>query len=147
MTLVTVVQEWREKHVCTKRELLQLIGKLAHATKVVVAGHTFLRRMIDTAMTVRHLDHHIHLRAEFHSDLAWWSSFLLLWNAHSLMLVHSKKANPQVIFSSDASGSWGCGAAWSSRWIQCKWNSSWSNKSIALKELLPIILACAAWGP
>ena len=26
---------------CTKRELLHLIGKLAHVTKVVVPGHTF----------------------------------------------------------------------------------------------------------
>ena len=89
--LVMLLQQWRAKHVCTKRELLQLIGKLAHATKVVVAGRTFLRRMIDTAMTVRHLDHHVHLRADFHSDLAWWSCFLTLWNARSLMSVHSKR--------------------------------------------------------
>ena len=56
--------------------MLSLIGKLVHATKVVVAGRTFLHRMIDTAMSVKHLDHHIKLRAEFQSDLAWWECFL-----------------------------------------------------------------------
>ena len=97
-------------------------------------------------MTAKHLNHHIHLRADFHSDLAWWSSFLPLWNARSLMSVHSKGNNPQIIFSTGASGSWGCGAVWNSKWIQCKWDSFWPDKSIALKELL-IVLACAIWGP
>ena len=144
---MSLVQVWQEKRVCTKQELLQLIGKLAHATKVVVAGRNFLRRMIDTVMTAKHLNHHVHLRAEFHSDLAWWSSFLPLWNARSLMSVHSKGNNPQIIFSTDASGSWGCGAVWNSKWIQCKWDSFWPDKSIALKEFLPIVLACVIWGP
>lgn len=37
-----LIQDWKIKSVCTKRDLLHLIGKLAHATKVVTAGHTFL---------------------------------------------------------------------------------------------------------
>lgn len=63
------------------------------------------------------------------------------------MCIHSKWCDPQVLFSSDASGTWGCGAIWATRWIQCEWQSAWENKSIALKELLPIVLACAIWGP
>ena len=51
---------------CTKRELLGLIGKLAHAMKVVTSGRTFLRRMIDTSMSVKKLHHHIKLTSEFH---------------------------------------------------------------------------------
>lgn len=54
---------------CTKRELLQLFGKLAHETKVVVPGCTFLQRIIDTSTTVKHLDYHIKLLSEFASDL------------------------------------------------------------------------------
>ena len=74
--LKCLIAAWKGRSICTKSELLQLIGKLAHATKVVVAGRTFLRRMIDTAMIVKHLDHHIKLRSEFASDLAWWECFL-----------------------------------------------------------------------
>ena len=54
--------------------------------------------------------------------------------------------NPDIIFSSDASGSWGCGAVWQDLWIQCPWNNVWSEKGIATKELLPIVLAIAIWG-
>ena len=32
-------------------------------------------------------------------------------------------------------------------WLQCQWNGIWREKSIALKELLPIVLATATWGP
>ena len=88
--LKRLVTAWRGRSSCTKRELLQLIGKLAHATKVVVPGRTFLRRMIDTSMTVKHLDHHIKLRSEFASDLAWWDCFLPIWNAKSMMAVHGR---------------------------------------------------------
>ena len=140
------IMEWKRKQSCTKRELLCLIGKLSHATKVVAAGRTFLRRMIDTSMSVQRLNHHINLNSEFHSDLAWWECFLPVWNSRSFMSIHKKRTEPDVIFSSDASGSWGCGAIWATRWIQCEWQSTWVGKSIALKELLPIVLACAIWG-
>jgi hypothetical protein len=144
--LKELIREWKGKQSCTKRELLCLIGKLSHATKVVTAGRTFLRRMIDTAMSVQRLNHHIRLNPEFHSDLAWWDCFLPVWNSRSFMSMHKRQDEPEVIFSSDASGSWGCGAIWASRWIQCEWQATWVGKSIALKELLPIVLACAIWG-
>ena len=41
------LKDWRGRKVCTKRELLSLIGVLSHACKVVRAGRTFLRRLID----------------------------------------------------------------------------------------------------
>ena len=145
--LKCLIAVWKGRSSCTKRELLQLIGKLAHATKVVVAGRTFLRRMIDTAMTVKHLDHHIKLRSEFASDLAWWECFLPNCNLRSMMSVHGREWNPHIVFSTDVSGSWGCGAIWQTRWIQCPWLDVWESKSIALKELLPIVIACAVWGP
>lgn len=66
-----LVVEWKGKGACTKRDLLSLIGKLAHATKVVTAGRAFLHRMIDTSMSVKKLHHHIKLTSDFHSDLAW----------------------------------------------------------------------------
>ena len=46
--LRSVIVEWRERKFCSKRQLLSLIGQLQHACRVVRAGRTFLRRMIDT---------------------------------------------------------------------------------------------------
>ena len=49
---------------------------------------------------------------------------------------------------SDASGSWGCGAYLAGRgsWFQLPWPLDWSESSITVKELLPIVVAAAIWG-
>ena len=48
--------------------------------------------------------------------------------------------------TSDASGSWGCGAWWEQEWFQLQWDQRSQHLSIVEKELLPIVLAGAAWG-
>ena len=52
-----------------------------------------------------------------------------------------------VIITSDASGSWGCGAYLSTwAWFQLEWPKSWASTHITVKELLPLVLAIAMWG-
>ena len=51
-----------------------------------------------------------------------------------------------VDLESDASGSWGCGAAWGDHWLRWKWNSTAQQWDISPKELLPILAACVVWG-
>ena len=46
----------------------------------------------------------------------------------------------------DASGSWGCGAWAMPHWLQSPWPSHHCLSSIALKELIPVVLAAATWG-
>ena len=48
--LRVTIAEWRGRKFCKKRELLSLIGQLQHACRVVRAGRTFLRRMIDLSL-------------------------------------------------------------------------------------------------
>ena len=65
------------------------------------------------------------------------------------MEVHRSEFKEDETFFTDASGSWGCGAVWGNKWIQCPWNSSWTAESIVVKELLPIVTprrACAKQG-
>ena len=52
--LQTLLQQWGDKKVCTRKELESLVGLLNHACKGVRAGRSFLRRMID----LLHLRHH-----------------------------------------------------------------------------------------
>ena len=47
--LKELIQKWERYHACKKRQLLSLIGKLAHAARVVKPGRIFLRHMIDAA--------------------------------------------------------------------------------------------------
>ena len=44
---------------------------------------------------------------------------------------------------SDATGSFGCGAMWARAWFQLQWPK---DQSIAVKELLSIVMACILWG-
>ena len=74
-----ILQEWRDRKVCTRQELESLIGSLNHACKVVKPQRSFLSRMLDllnrssTSIAPRPY-HHIRLNREFRSDLQWWKS-------------------------------------------------------------------------
>lgn len=69
-----------------RKEILSLIGKLAHAAKIIIVpGRIFLKCMIEMAMKVKKLDHWVHLSSNFRSDLAWWHCFIESWNGLSMM--------------------------------------------------------------
>ncbi len=50
------LEEWKDRKAARKREVLSLIGKLSHVCKVIKPGRIFLRRMIETAHSVKRLD-------------------------------------------------------------------------------------------
>ena len=144
--LVDMISSWQARRSCTKKELLSLIGHLQHATRIVKPGRPFLRRMMDLSMSARELHHHIRLRSGFHSDLQWWVLFLRRWDGIRMMTSLGRNT-PEATVTSDASGTWGCGAfSDSGQWFQCEWQGSWSDVHITAKELLPVVLACALWG-
>ncbi len=144
--LLAMIREWGTKSSCTKRELLSIIGCLQHACCVIKPGRQFLRRMIDLAKGVRALHHRVWLNAGFRSDLRWWGCFLPLWNGHCPMSSVVTQV-PRAVLTSDASGSWGCGAFTSTgQWFQLRFPECWSDVHITVKELLPIVLAAAVWG-
>ena len=128
---------------CKKRELLSLIGHLSHAAKVVKPGRAFLRSLIDASSSVRDLSHWVHLNKGARADIAWWHTFLRSWNGTSMM----QPSGPPLAMVSDASGSWGCGAAQEDLWFHLQWPESWATVSIAPKELVPIVVAVVLWGP
>ena len=63
------LQEWGNIKPTRKRDLLSLIGHLQHAAKVVIQGRSFLRRLIDLATIVNHLDGYIRLNVAARSDI------------------------------------------------------------------------------
>ena len=144
--LVAMIERWRSRKACTKRDLLSLIGQLQHACRVVKPGRSFLRRMIDLSTTAKELHHFIRLNKGFRSDLEWWAMFLEGWNGVSLLSTVAR-GPPDIVVTSDASGTWGCGAFSSSGdWFQCPWPVEWEAVHITEKELLPIVVAATLWG-
>ena len=62
----------------------------------------------------------------------------MLWDIH--------KHSPDTSVFSDASGSWGCGALWQLNWFNLPWSARLQDCSIAVKELIPVVIAAAIYG-
>ena len=136
-----LVLEWRDRKVATKKAL---IGTLSHAATVVIPGRTFLRRMNETMAIPKRLYHHVRLNQEFQADVQWWASILPCWNGRIIQ----PRRQPTHSLWSDASGSWGCGAlSHTFHWFQVQWPQSWQQCHITAKEMVPVVVAVAVWGP
>ncbi len=142
--LLVTLDEWLPRHACTRKQLESLIGTLHHACKVIRPGRSFLRRAIALLSIASKPHHHIRLNAEFRADMLWWKTFASYWNGTSALIITGP---PDITITSDASGSWGCGAWYGSKWFQVEWVGNLQGKHISLLELIPIILATIVWGP
>ena len=144
--LQALIKSWQGKKACLKRDLLSLISQLQHACRVVKPDCIFLWGMILLSTVAKEPHHHIRLNKNFQSDLEWWAVFLPGWNGIGMMsnLCHLPHS---VLITLDASGGWGCGAFNSAnQWFQAQWPKCWSSVHITVKELAPIVVACALWG-
>ena len=75
----------------------------------------------------------------------WWYIFVERWNGISLLWdLGMVDAHEQVY--SDASGSWGCGAYQDPYWFQLEWSPRLLQLPIAVKQLIPVVLAAATFG-
>ena len=136
---------WRGRKAGRKRDLLSLIGSLSHACKVVRAGRSFLRRLIDLASTAKCLDHYVRMNLEARADVEWWVRYAESWNGISMMHI-GQEVPPEVTVTSDASGTWGCGAYSGEHWFMLKWSGSLADYHITIKELIPVVIAAVLWG-
>ena len=86
----------------------------------------------------------VRINCSCRADIMWWSMFIQDWNG--IALFPDLPAGPTII--SDASGSWGCGAFCTSshKWFQLQCPPHWASTSIAVKELIPIVISAAVWG-
>ena len=78
-------------------------------------------------------------------DLKRWQLFFQGWNGVSLLWNH-RKGCPDIEVWSDASGSWGCGVFSQNCWLEHQWLLKSDSLSIAVKEMIPIVLEAALWG-
>ena len=129
----------------TKRDLQNLVGMLQFATKVVRPGRPFLRHLYAMQQIGKLPSHYIRLNAPARADILWWYFFMDRWNGIS-MLWSLKRQSADLSVFSDASGVWGCGAYITSKWFSLKWCSRLQPLPIAIKELIPVVLAAAIWG-
>lgn len=139
------------KQSCTKRELLQLLGHLNFASRVIVPGRSFVSYLLRLASSVRELHHHIHLTAECREDIRMWKLFLDQWNGISFFYdIERTPANSMHLYT-DASSTLGFGGFFKGHWFCDSWPEKLPSEpdkdiSMALRELYPIVVAAILWG-
>ena len=146
--LKAILRKWSHLKSCRKKELQSLMELLHDASVIIRPGRTFLRRLIELIKGShnRSASSFLRLNIAARSDIQWWSTFIESWNGLSMMLP-LRQQNPEVILTSDASGSWGCGAyCCNGQWLQYQWSHLTAGYDITAKELLPIVFGAAIWG-
>ena len=142
--LQLMLDQWKIRKKCTKRELLSLVGSLSFACKVVKPGRMFLRRLIDLSTTVSCLNHHLSLNSEARADIIWWCNFLPFWNGVEFIQPPPVTSHTLRLFS-DAS-QLGFGAVYHSHWFSVPWPSSFHCHHINYLELFAVVAAVFTWG-
>ena len=141
--LQELCREWDLKSRCRRRDLESFLGHLSHAATVVRQGRTFLRELFSLLAQARRAHFFIRLNTRAHAEILWWRIFLEGWNGSSFF----PTATPSTTVTSDASGSFGCGAfSLPHGWFQVEWPQSWQSTHITVKEFAPVVVAAAVWG-
>lgn len=72
------------KSKCTKLKLLQLLGHLSFASRVILPGRSFVSYLIHLSTTVKRLQQFVTLDCHCQEDLIMWHKFLTNWNGVSM---------------------------------------------------------------
>jgi hypothetical protein len=148
--------DWKAKTHASKIELQSIIGILSFASKAVVSGRTFLRRMIDAMKeipdSVSH-DREYPLKPQFFQDLQWWHKFVDAWNGTSLMLDNEWTPSSALHIYTDACQSGYSGVSdqgwYAHTWTEEQESMAARNErdSMPWKELFAIAVAAHTFGP
>ena len=130
----------------TLKKLQSVLGLLNFATKVVIPGRAFLRRLINLTCGVSKPYHHIKLTQEAKADVSMWIQFLAHYNGKSLLLENNWTSSPHLQLFTDSAKSKGFGLVFDRQWCFGSWDQDESKHNITLLELYPIVLAVLLWG-
>ena len=110
---------------------------------MVKQGQTFLRSLIDASSTVKVTGAPRPPVGTCQRGSGVVAYFVRALNGISLL--PAAELSQTIYF--DASGGWGFGAKWNHQWFQVPWPKDWAFMHISPKELVPIVIAVALWGP
>lgn len=144
----SLLDQWLNRKVASKRQVLKIIGKLAFAARVVRSGRAFISRLIHLAKKVKHLHHKVRISTSARADLQWWHSCLSSHNGVAMYEEDWSAANITHCYS-DASD-YGFGSYYGTSWIAMKYSGHLERLkefSINWREMHAACKALVTWGP
>ena len=143
-----LLAQWLDKRVCSKRQLLKIIGKLAFAARVVRSGRAFLGRLIGLSKKIKALHHRVRVSEAARKDLIWWSECIATHNGVSMVRPDFLSGETHHLFT-DASNH-GYGGYFDGNWFATSYTGESAplvHMSINWRELHAALKALATWGP
>ncbi len=144
--MILVASTLAANPICSKRELLSVLGHLNFAMRIIPQGRPFISHLLTLASSTHALEDQIALTDSCCNDLSLWISFFKRWNGLSFFYkkLISSPVDIQLFF--DAAPSIGYGGFYQGRWFASTWPCQLSNlpqsaASSALFELYPIVIA------
>ena len=152
--ITSFLQEFLSKKTCTKREVLQLLGHLNFASRVIIPGRAFVSHLISVSTKVRALHHYVKITNACREDIQMWLLFLSQWNGVSMFYNMESVSSDDLCLYTDASGTIGFGGYFKGEWFPEPWpvvlstlvSNNDKDVSIAFCELYPIVVASILWG-
>ena len=128
-----------------KHALLSLLGKLVYLSKNIKPGRIFMCHPFNLTMSVKHLHYKVKLSRDAREDVVWWLNSASTWNRKSVFYDEDWSDSVKMEIYTDASDL-GIGAVFKDEWFSVELSSAEKSMSIAWRELLAIVVACATWG-
>ena len=135
--------------VCTRVELLSLLGMLNFAMRIIPQGRSFISRLLALLPSAPDSDSRVVLDAAALADLRMWDEFLQCWNGIAMFVPGESCSSPQV--GTDAAATVGYAAIFGTHWLAGPWPEEvlaipGFTESSALFEIYPIVAAAWVWG-
>jgi len=133
--------------VCTKQQLLSLIGKLSFIARVVRSARTFLCHIIDLSKKARHLHFKLKLNSQTRIDIQWWLDSIRSHNGVAMFPEPWVFASTLQLWT-DASDLAG-GAVFGEHWFCVPFarDKAWcAYMSICWRELYMVVKAVKTWA-
>ena len=112
-----LLQSFYKRRKVTLQELQSLLGLLNFTCSVIVPGRTFLRRMIDLTVGVRHAQRRFRLNKGTKLDITVWLDFLNVFNGRSFFYHERLHTSSFLELYTDVAGFQGYGAILGRRWF------------------------------
>ncbi len=151
LRIIEMIKTLLDRRKCRKRELLSVLGHMSFASRVVIPGRTFVHYLFNLTTHVRSLESHITINRQAQLELSMWYHYLQDWNGTFFFLDPKITTSNDISFYTDASTTIGCGAVFGNEWFIHKWSVQMlhlpkNDKSTALYEIIPIVIAAVIWG-
>lgn len=119
-----LIREFLPRKTVTLTELQSFIGLLNFIYSAIVPGRTFLRRLINLTVEVKHTCQFIRLNRDTKAYLRLWLTFLESFNGKSFFLDYIWLSSAKRHLYTDAAGSLGYGPVCGARWFFGPWPHS-----------------------